>query len=80
MATGKKTHTHYVFILRYNPISRQESYMNKCDNKQDKLAYSSMSHCIYIEHTPGISKKASLKKKENLSCFAEFDTFYQASP
>ena len=75
IATGKKTHTHYIFSLRYNAVSRQKIFMKKCDNKQDKLAYTSMSHCIYIEHTPGISKKASLKKKEMLSCFVDFDTF-----
>ena len=75
MATGKKTHTHYIFSLRYNAVYRQEIFMKKCDNKQDKQAYKSMSYCIYIEHTPGISKKASVMKKENLSFFADFDTF-----
>ena len=74
---AKKAHEHYIFRLRYNSVYRQKNSLKKCDNKQDNLVYSNMSYCIYVEHTSGISKRASVIKKEHLSVAVPFDDFLQ---
>jgi len=75
-SSKKGLYYHFNFTLRYNTIARKKTPMEKCDHKAENLIYASHTHCIYIEQTKGIHKRASERKIECIASFAPFHSFF----
>ena len=81
----KSSHLHYFFTLRYNNIERKEQFLKKCDiqghigdvwKEEYYIYFQGESHCMLVNKTRNIRKRASEPRTESLSSFKPFSYFF----